>query len=233
MSETETRRIGREILEALDLVRDRLAGFMEGLPEQPLPHDEPEPVTVEGTGPLCALVVGHRPSDPGAWSSHAPRTSEYAWNGSIAEEVLRAVRAARVTIIHREDREDGYARLPGRINALSPDFVVSLHFNAYADPSANGTETLYLSEAGRKLAAIAQAEMLEALGLRDRGLKRVTSSEQRGWTLLSGTKAPTIICEPGFGTHAGDWARMQSRRDRLVTAYARAIERMARMVEEG
>ena len=73
-------------------------------------------------------------------------------------------------------REDVYVELADRsaVAANSPDTIfLSLHFNAHADRSISGTETLYWpgSERGRELASYVQSELGRRLVTRNRGFR--------------------------------------------------------------
>lgn len=97
---------------------------------------------------LCALVIGHKKSSPGAINETAG-LNEFDFNEDLA---MRIEKKAQSTNIQRVFRRT-YNELPGDINLLNPKFVVSLHCNAY-DGSASGTEVLYYhrSETGKKIA---------------------------------------------------------------------------------
>lgn len=73
-------------------------------------------------------------------------------------------------------REDVFVELADRaaVAANSPDTILlSLHFNAHADRSISGTETLYWpgSESGRELASYVQSELGRRLVTRNRGFR--------------------------------------------------------------
>ena len=177
--------------------------------------------------PRCALVVGHRESSQGAVSVGG--VSEWEFNRLMAESIATAVSDVDIVVVYRDDRGDGedYNRLPGKINALNPDFVVSMHFNS-VDFVATGSEVLHYpgSTDGRRLAQLLLREFVDALGLPNRGLKPRGRNE-RGGTLLAGTSAPCVLGEPFFGSNRRDWQRASERTDLLARAYARAIRQYA------
>lgn len=175
--------------------------------------------------PLCCLVVGHRPGAGGAVSVGG--VSEYDFNAALARDIAAATFGVEVRIVHRDDDAGGYNRLPGQINAIEPDFVVSMHFNSFSDPDASGSEVLHWpgSSGGYRLAQTLLTEFVEALGLPNRGAK--TRGSGRGSTLLGGTVAPCVIAEPFFGSNPGDWRAATEKRDLLATGYKRALEEYA------
>jgi len=186
----------------------------------------PNPVSVSSstTKPLCALVVGHRKSQKGARTS-INNHFEFDFNSEIATAVKQKVNKANVKIVFRDDTHDGYTRLPAKINALNPNFIVSLHFNASSNSRANGTEMLYYhsSKKGHKMALIMQQHVLGALGLRNRFTKKVKATE-RGGHLLKYTAAPCIITEPFFGTNHNDEQTAITKKQGLIKAYASGID---------
>ena len=128
---------------------------------------------------LAAIVIGHRESKQGARSVDG--TTEFAWNTehAIRLRLLLVALGVEAVIIEREDRRDGYSRLPALVNATRARCCVSLHWNGSASASATGSEALYYSGSrrGRELAeALDIAD--DVLGLRDRGLGGV---KPRGW----------------------------------------------------
>ena len=174
---------------------------------------------------LCALVIGHKKASPGAVNRRTGLT-EFAFNENLAMRIERQVQKVHIQRVYRRT----YRELPDDINALGPDFIVSLHCNAF-DGRASGTEVLYYhrSEKGRRMAGILQRHLVRHLGLPDRGVKPRTV-EDRGGYLLRYTEAPCVIAEPFFIDNDGDLARAQEDLDGLASAYARAIEAMAGVV---
>ena len=168
--------------------------------------------------PLCALVVGHRASAKGAVS--VGDVSEWDYNRALAEAIKNQVEGVRLGVIYRDDHEDGLEELPGQLNALDPDFVVSLHFNSVGF-AADGSEVCYYpgSTEGKKLAELLLAEILEALQLSNRGVK-----PRPDLAVLAGTTMPAVLGEPFFGSDEEDWQAAVERKDLLARAYARAIE---------
>lgn len=174
---------------------------------------------------LCALVIGHKKSSPGA-RNEAAGIHEFEFNEDLAMRIENRVESAMVQRVYRRT----YQELPADINALDPNFVLSLHCNAY-DGRASGTEVLYhhRSENGKKIAEILQTHLVQFLGLRDRGIKRKTAAERGGY-LLRYTVAPCVIAEPFFIDNDEDLARARDDLEGLAGAYASAIDAMAQVV---
>lgn len=118
------------------------------------------------------------------------------------------------------------------------EIFVSIHFNAFADPTVQGTETLVrptgasaglagVDAASLALARDVQAEMVATLGLRDRGLK------PGKWVVLSDKlhDAATARCliECCFLSDPAEEARLAdpAYRDRIASALATAVAHYA------
>ena len=173
---------------------------------------------------LCALVIGHKKSSPGAVNERTG-LSEFDFNEDLAIRIEKKVQKTQIQRVYRRTWEE----LPADINALKPDFVISLHCNAF-NGKASGTEVLYYhkSENGKKMAEILLNHLVEYLKLPDRGVKPKTV-EDRGGPLLRSTKAPCLIAEPFFIDNNSDLARGQEDLDALAAAYAAAIDEVSQI----
>jgi len=174
---------------------------------------------------LCALVIGHKKSSPGATNAKTD-LSEFDFNENLAIRIEDKIQGARIQRIYRRT----YSELPGDINALGPDFIVSLHCNAF-NKKVSGTEVLYYhkSQKGKHMAEILLDHLVQHLGLPNRGIKPKTA-EDRGGYLLRYTDAPCVIAEPFFIDNDRDLARAQEDIEGLVAAYATAIDEISRGV---
>ena len=173
----------------------------------------------------CALVIGHKKSSPGAVNESSELT-EFSFNDHLAIDIEKAVSDVNVQRVYRRT----YKTLPDDINELNPDFIVSLHCNAY-NKEVSGTEVLFShnSVRGKQAASILQNKLLQALNFKDRGLKSVTV-EDRGGFLLRYTNAPCVISEPFFIDNDKDLIVVNENHDKLVKAYAEAISAIAIVV---
>ncbi len=171
---------------------------------------------------LCVLVIGHKAESPGKRNTNSNIT-EFDFNNDLARRIDQNVTGVRIIRVYRRT----YILLPEDINTLNPDFIVSLHCNAF-DGTVSGSETLYhhASEKGKLAAEIMQANIVRFLQLRDRGIKPKTS-EDRGGYLLKYTNAPCIIVEPFFIDKDDDRRKAQENPDGLAAAYASGIEEIA------
>lgn len=182
-----------------------------------------------GSAPTVALVVGHEPTKPGACTpGQGVEGCEYFENKPFVEAIRDYLEQRGHVIPVVVFRTQGYSKLPGMVNALDPDFVISFHSNAY-NRVASGTETLYASCSanGKRLANLLQRCVVRTLNLPDRGIKAREKSE-RGGLLLWGVKAPCVILEPFFNDNVRDDAVFHAKKDELVVAIGAAIESFAR-----
>jgi len=178
-----------------------------------------------------ALVVGHTKAAAGAFAGAPISQSEYPWNTDLAERMKAygngALSSSLAVEVFTRD-EGGVAGAYRRARAWSADAAIELHFNA-ASPAATGTETLYLTPASAVFAAAIQTAMVEALGLRDRGIKTPDeASGGRGAANLRQMGArPSILIEPFFGSNPSDRAtahdRKQALAERLMVAANAAL----------
>ncbi|AGY76502.1 N-acetylmuramoyl-L-alanine amidase [Clostridium autoethanogenum] len=86
-------------------------------------------------------------------------------------------------------------------NNAGATYMISIHTNAFDDPAAEGTETLYYagSVKGEKMAEAIQKSLSSALGTYSRGLK------DGSWLYIAKhTTAPTVLTELGFLTNKND-----------------------------
>jgi N-acetylmuramoyl-L-alanine amidase len=174
---------------------------------------------------LCALVIGHKKYSHGAVNARA-NLSEFDFNEDLARHIEGKVQGTDIQRIYRRT----YKELPGDINALGPDFIVSLHCNAF-NGKVSGTEVLYYhrSEKGKRMAEILLNHLVKHLKLPNRGIKPMTSEDGGGY-LLRYTDAPCVIAEPFFIDNDKDLARAQEDMDGLVAVYAAAIDHISQNV---
>ena len=176
----------------------------------------------------CALVIGHKKTSPGAVNK-SQNLSEFDYNEQLAMDIEYALKDQEDVHVQKVYRRT-YDSLPTDINELAPDFIVSLHCNAF-NRKASGTEVLFYhkSKKGKELAKTLNKSLVKALGLPNRGVK-AKGSEDRGGYLLKKTSAPCLIAEPFFIDNDEDLAVAETRYAELVRAYAKSISKMAKLV---
>ena len=153
-----------------------------------------------------AIVVGHNARSQGAVRPDTGE-SEFVYNGKMAKYMAEVGDdyGLDVKVFYRVTG-GGYTteinRVYGEVDRWGADASMELHFNASANPSATGTETLSSGSAKSLiLAQEVQMEMVEELGLRDRGIIiRNSRTKGRGYQSLVAGKAPAILTEPFFAS---------------------------------
>ncbi len=121
---------------------------------------------------------------------------------------------------------DVFVSLAGRSaysNNNDADRFMSIHSNAFSDPSANGTETFSYtaSGTGAALRNLVQDEMIKAWKLTNRGNKT------GNYAVLRETAAPAELHELAFITNATDAAKLGSatERQKAAEAHLKALQR--------
>lgn len=102
-------------------------------------------------------------------------------------------------------------------NAWESDLFVSLHCNAF-NTQARGTETLYKSFNGQRLAGFIQSQIVRSVNTIDRGSK----FRDDLW-VLNGTNAVAVLVEMAFIDNMDDLALLEQQLDKIVRAIARGI----------
>lgn len=165
------------------------------------------------------IVIGHTEDSPGAYGSKG--VNEYSFNNGLASLIVAKLpEDMDVVKVYRRT----YKELPGLVNSYNPDLVISLHANAF-NGSVGGTETLYYhgSFEGKQCASILQDHCVDALQLKDRGI-RAKKRIDRGGYLLQKTHAPCIILEPFFIDNEDDLIAATYNKDRLAEEIVKGIE---------
>jgi MYXO-CTERM domain-containing protein len=122
--------------------------------------------------------------------------------------------------------DDTFVELSARAsyaNSKGADRFMSIHSNAFSDPSANGTETFAYAEGGTGAALrnLVQDEMIKAWGLTNRGNKTAN------FAVLRETSMPAELHELAFITNASDAQKLASdaERQKAAEAHLKAIQR--------
>lgn len=166
-----------------------------------------------------AVVVGHNARAQGAVRV-TDNVTEFQWNSDLAR-MIEELDPSSVEVFKRR-HGGGYAaeidRVYGEVNEWGADCSVELHFNGSGNAGVHGCETLTSGTRGsRRLAQYTQAKMLKALTAKDRGCK-IKSRHDRGGRSLWAGRAPAILIEPYFGSHAASCATATVRKQLLAEA---------------
>lgn len=130
-----------------------------------------------------------------------------------------------VVLTAPEDTDTSLATRVQRANDAHADYFVSVHANAFGNGwnDANGVESFVYALNDAKTTGLArciQHELIQATGLRDRGVK-----ENPTLYVLRKTTMPAVLCECGFMTNAAEAKLLKSDayRKKCATAFARAF----------
>lgn len=182
-----------------------------------------------------ALVVGHSILKGGRNTSASGVVNEYYYCKELVPLIAKYIKKVCptwkvVTIICPErkffSKSSERTHKLRLINGEGFDRVYELHLNCF-NGKAHGTEQLYLSSAGKKLA---QANLN---GMKDiftsRGIKKRTDLY-----MLNQTDCPAVICETFFCDNEGDYAKGKDR-DKIARIYAQQItgKRITETVSSG
>ncbi len=182
---------------------------------------------------LVGLCIGHSRlinGRPEGGAVAADGTNEWHYNLGLAEMIagfLMEQRIPSVTVAKYDGTGYGSAQrwLAGHLEDIGVTVAVELHFNAADDPAANGHEWLYwhASANGKRLATSLDAEIcLQQTGTKRRGPKPRFAGD-RGAEFLRFTHCPAVICEPFFGSNAGDWQAAQTHKAKIARGIAEGI----------
>jgi len=179
-----------------------------------------------------AVVVGHTARAQGAVRPDTGE-SEFVWNSKLAimiEELAPEFPGIEVKTFFRDPTLGviaGIRDVYRRTDVWGANAANELHFNSHHNPNATGTETLSSgSRMSLRYAEALQDEMLDALGLRDRGEKIVRKG--RGAASLISGRAPAALIEPFFGSSPN--GQLATDEPHEMRALARAILRATEQV---
>ena len=146
---------------------------------------------------------GHGGTDPGAISNNAKESAITLVVAKYLQTELKR-QGFSVKMSRETDTNKSLATRCSEANKFGADIVISLHLNAYTDPSANGTETFVYKKGSNaeKIANLVQKNLVAALGTKNRGVK------EGNLAMVRDTNAPAILCELGFITNENDHIKL-------------------------
>ena len=170
------------------------------------------------------VIIGHGGNDVGAINPITKET-ELSYNIDLAERLRKELKKTGNYVVDTYNRGNASVENVYYINKVGYDIIISLHCNAY-NGYANGTEVLYwnTSKNGQLLAQALQENIVDTLGLTDRGLKPIKNGD-RGAYLLRKTEAPCVIVEPFFIDNENDFKVGKEKKDEYVQAIIKGINK--------
>ena len=175
---------------------------------------------------IITIDPGHGGSDSGAVGPNGYTEKEGAF--AISQKVASILNQSGVKAVMTRDSDvDVYGpnasarnELQARVdvgNNANSDIFVSVHCNAFVNPAANGTQTFYYGSSyqGQRLAQSIQEKMIEANGLRDRGISTCN------FYVVKHSYMPAVLIETAFITNYDEEALLSD--DEWQTTMAKAI----------
>lgn len=158
---------------------------------------------------------GHCPGlDPGAVGS---RVTEAEVTRDLMASVARYLRAVGYAVL--EVQSNRLEEVAAACNGYGADLMVSIHCNAAANADARGAETYCYRRggAGESLAFCVQDQLVDALGVIDRGVKYAD------YYVLRETICPAVLVETAFVSNEEDEALLLAQGDEFARAIARGV----------
>ena len=121
-------------------------------------------------------------------------------------------RPTKDTVLGTDNSSSLQARVEGA-KRFAADYLISLHINSFTEDTANGIEVFTAAPDGEAFdlgSALLQG-MVDATGLRDRGMKQSTQLY-----LLQHASMPAVLLEMGFLSHSGDAALLAEHPEQLA-----------------
>ncbi|PAK53645.1 N-acetylmuramoyl-L-alanine amidase family protein [Paenibacillus sp. 7541] len=175
-----------------------------------------------GTGgkKLVVIDAGHGDQDPGAIGVTGKREKDF--NLQMALKVQRLLQQEPNIDVVMTRSTDTFLELRERAkiaNDLKADVFISIHTNS-GPSSASGTETYYYHESDKALANALHKEIVQAIGLRDRGVK------YGNFHVIRETNMPGALLEVGFLSNSNDESKLfdPATQDRVAAAIVRGLK---------
>lgn len=175
---------------------------------------------------IITIDPGHGGSDSGAVGPNGYTEKEGAF--AISQKVASILNQSGAKVVMTRDSDvDVYGpnasarnELQARVdvgNNANSDIFVSIHCNAFVNPAANGTQTFYYGSSyqGQRLAQSIQEKMIEANGLRDRGISTCN------FYVVKHSYMPAVLIETAFITNYDEEVLLSD--DEWQTTMAKAI----------
>ncbi|MBM7096834.1 SH3 domain-containing protein [Bacillus sp. H-16] len=184
------------------------------------PGTTPPPSSGQLNGKTIFLDPGHGGNDPGAVVGG---DKESALALQISNKLKTELEKLGATVITSRTN-DRYVALSERVrmaNNTSSDIFLSIHLNAFPDPSAHGTEafynTVHAPAGSQKLASSIHNRLVGELGLRDRNVKNAN------FEVIRYTTMPSTLVEIGFMTNQRDLHIIKNEQDKVVNSLKNGI----------
>lgn len=148
------------------------------------------------------LVIGHNKTSGGAIDVNT-KLNEYEFYKKVCSSISQKGYDID-TIIRRPLKS--YSQQMSEVVSISNSkpyyIVIELHFNASENKNVNGSEVLCYknSKLGKKYSLILSSMFAKKLGIKDRGIVEISSTEDRGGYGIVKSKNTYVLIEPFFGS---------------------------------
>jgi len=175
--------------------------------------------------PVYKIVIdpGHGGEDPGANSTSGQYEKDFTLQLSQkVKELAEKEKQIEIYLTRSDDHTISSIdrERPKYANDLGADLFISIHGNTYTDSSITGTETYYYREESLPFTTIMHRNLVNATGLRDRGVKK------EAFFVVKDTMMPAALLEVGYLTNPGEEQRMWTDdfQDRVATSIVEGIK---------
>lgn len=174
------------------------------------------------------LTAGHRGGTTGANYNGIKEAEETIWLRDEISSILNR-RGVEVEI---DNNKSSLSEVVQTINASCKptDICVDLHFNAVANPSANGTEVFRpfnSSDIEIELAEDMLYPTCMVLKTKNRGVKREGEGTHRRLAMLSDVMCNSVLLEICFISNLNDAVKYKENKDELAILLAEQLLRYA------
>lgn len=174
------------------------------------------------------LTAGHRGGTTGANYNSIKEAEETIW---LRNEIAERLRNKGVEVM-LDDDSASLSEVVATINAdcKKTDICVDLHFNAVANPSANGTEVFKPFNSSDLEIEVAEDLLYSTcmvLNTKNRGVKREGEGTHQRLAMLSDIKCNSVLLEICFISNIADANKYKEKREELVWIYAENLLRWA------
>lgn len=176
---------------------------------------------------MIYISAGHHLKDPGAVGNGY---QEYKLCIELRDMVIAELQKSHADYIADKDYETLSAYL-NRIQPGSGSVLCELHFNS-ASSEATGVEVIYPTrayghtnhvEASKELAQTLSAEIAEALGIKNRGVKTEADTARKRLAVLQTKAGISILPEICFLSNVVDMERYQRNKDKVAKVIAQYL----------
>jgi len=154
---------------------------------------------------IVVIDAGHGDHDPGTTGVTGKKEKDF--NLAMALKVGKILEQDSNFEVVLTRSDDTFLELKERAkiaNDLKADVFVSIHANSAGSSAATGSETYYQREASKTLANVMHKHLVQATGLKDRGVR------YGNFHVIRETKMPAVLLEVGYLSNKNDEAALFS-----------------------